>query len=124
MIKRDNVRVCVPRYMQIGKGSLNQLPEILKIVGSVNMIDTQSIENSEQGAAGACMVGLIALKDAKGYEELNKKWVNKYLKEVEKYDTKLSEVYKKAFKIYKKGYENMIDFWDLNHNFQINKNEN
>ena len=70
------------------------------------------------------MVGLIALKDDKGYEELNKKWVNKYLKEVEKYDTKLSEVYKKAFKIYKKGYENMIDFWDLNHNFQINKNEN
>ena len=35
MIKRDNVRVCVPRYMQIGKGSLNQLPEILKIIGSV-----------------------------------------------------------------------------------------
>ena len=35
MIKRDNVRVCVPRYMQIGKGSLSQLPEILKIVGSV-----------------------------------------------------------------------------------------
>ena len=35
MIKRDNVRVCVPRYMQIGKGSLNQLPEILDIIGSV-----------------------------------------------------------------------------------------
>ena len=35
MIKRDNIRVCVPRYMQIGKGSLNQLPEILKIIGSV-----------------------------------------------------------------------------------------
>ena len=35
MIKRDNVRVCVPRYMQIGKGSLNQLPEILNIIGSV-----------------------------------------------------------------------------------------
>ena len=35
MIKRDNVRVCVPRYMQIGKGSLSQLPEILKIIGSV-----------------------------------------------------------------------------------------
>ena len=30
MIKRDNVRICVPRYMQIGKGSLNQLPEIIK----------------------------------------------------------------------------------------------
>ena len=35
MIKRDNVRVCVPRYMQIGKGSLSQLPEILNIIGSV-----------------------------------------------------------------------------------------
>ena len=35
MIKRDNVRICVPRYMQIGKGSLNQLPEILNIIGSV-----------------------------------------------------------------------------------------
>ena len=35
MIKRDNVRVCVPRYLQIGKGSLSQLPEILKIIGSV-----------------------------------------------------------------------------------------
>ena len=35
MIKRDNVRVCVPRYMQIGKGSINQLPEILNIIGSV-----------------------------------------------------------------------------------------
>ena len=35
MIKRDNVRVCVPRYMQIGKGSLNQLPEILNIIGSI-----------------------------------------------------------------------------------------
>ena len=35
MIKRDNVRICVPRYMQIGKGSLSQLPEILNIIGSV-----------------------------------------------------------------------------------------
>ena len=34
MIGRDNVRVCVPRYMQIGKGSINQLPEILNIIGS------------------------------------------------------------------------------------------
>ena len=38
MIKRDNVRVCVPRYMQIGKGSLNQLPEILNIIGSIKSI--------------------------------------------------------------------------------------
>jgi len=34
-ILRDNVRICVPRYLQIGKGSLNQLPEIIKIIGSV-----------------------------------------------------------------------------------------
>ena len=38
MIKRDNVRVCVPRYMQIGKGSLNQLPEILSIIGSIKSL--------------------------------------------------------------------------------------
>ena len=38
MTKRDNVRVCVPRYMQIGKGSLNQLPEILNIIGSVKSL--------------------------------------------------------------------------------------
>jgi len=38
LIKRDNVRVCVPRYMQIGKGSLNQLPEILSIIGSVKSL--------------------------------------------------------------------------------------
>ena len=38
MIKRDNVRVCVPRYLQIGKGSLNQLPEIIKILGSINSL--------------------------------------------------------------------------------------
>ena len=38
MTKRDNVRVCVPRYLQIGKGSLNQLPEILNIIGSVKSL--------------------------------------------------------------------------------------
>jgi alcohol dehydrogenase class IV len=38
LIKRDNVRVCVPRYMQIGKGSLNQLPEIISIIGSVKSL--------------------------------------------------------------------------------------
>ena len=35
MIKRDNVRICVPRYMQIGKGSLNQLPEIIKTLDPI-----------------------------------------------------------------------------------------
>ena len=38
MNKRDNVRVCVPRYLQIGKGSLNELPEIIKILGSINSL--------------------------------------------------------------------------------------
>ena len=38
MIKRDNVRVCVPRYLQIGKGSLNELPEIIKILGSIKSL--------------------------------------------------------------------------------------
>ena len=35
LIKRENVRVCIPRYLQIGKGSLNELPEIIKILGSI-----------------------------------------------------------------------------------------
>ena len=38
MIKRDYVRVCVPRYLQIGKGSLNELPEIIKILGSIKSL--------------------------------------------------------------------------------------
>ena len=38
MVKRDNVRICVPRYMQIGKGSLNQLPEIIRIIGSIKSL--------------------------------------------------------------------------------------
>ena len=38
MVKRENVRVCVPRYLQIGKGSLNELPEIIKILGSIKSI--------------------------------------------------------------------------------------
>ena len=38
MIKRENVRVCVPRYLQIGKGSLNELPEIIKILGSIKSL--------------------------------------------------------------------------------------
>ena len=35
---RDNVRVCVPRYLQIGKGSIDQLPEIIKIIGSIKSL--------------------------------------------------------------------------------------
>jgi alcohol dehydrogenase class IV len=38
LIKRDNVRVCVPRYLQIGKGSLKELPEIIKILGSIKSL--------------------------------------------------------------------------------------
>ena len=48
MNKRDNVRVCVPRYMQIGKGSLNQLPEIIKILEPIKsfliVTDKQMVE--------------------------------------------------------------------------------
>ena len=48
MIKRDNVRICVPRYMQIGKGSLNQLPEIIKTLEPVKsfliVTDKQMVE--------------------------------------------------------------------------------
>ena len=48
MIKRENVRVCVPRYMQIGKGSLNQLPEIIKILEPIKsfliVTDKQMVE--------------------------------------------------------------------------------
>jgi len=38
LTKRDNVRVCVPRYLQIGKGSLTELPEIIKILGSIKSL--------------------------------------------------------------------------------------
>ena len=38
LIKRENVRVCIPRYLQIGKGSLYELPEIIKILGSIKSL--------------------------------------------------------------------------------------
>ena len=48
MIKRDNVRICVPRYMQIGKGSLNQLPEIIQTLEPIKsfliVTDKQMVE--------------------------------------------------------------------------------
>ena len=48
MLKRDNVRVCVPRYLQIGKGSLNELPEIVKILEPIKsfliVTDKQMVE--------------------------------------------------------------------------------
>ena len=48
MIERDNVRICVPRFMQIGKGSLNQLPEIIKTLDPIKsfliVTDKQMVE--------------------------------------------------------------------------------
>jgi len=38
LVKRENVRVCIPRYLQVGKGSLNELPEIIKILGSIKSL--------------------------------------------------------------------------------------
>ena len=38
VIKRENVRICVPRFLQIGKGSLKELPEIIKSIGSISSI--------------------------------------------------------------------------------------
>ena len=48
MIKRENVRICVPRFMQIGKGSLNQLPEIIRTLEPIKsfliVTDKQMVE--------------------------------------------------------------------------------
>ena len=38
LVKRENVRICVPRYLQIGKGSLNELPDIIKTIGSISSL--------------------------------------------------------------------------------------
>ena len=38
VIKRENVRICVPRFLQIGKGSLKELPEIIKSIGSISSL--------------------------------------------------------------------------------------
>jgi alcohol dehydrogenase class IV len=35
---RENVRICVPRFLQIGKGSLKELPEIIKTIGSISSL--------------------------------------------------------------------------------------
>ena len=48
MNKRDNVRICVPRFLQIGKGSLKELPGIIKTIGSISSLlivtDKQMVE--------------------------------------------------------------------------------
>ena len=64
---------CKDCYLEFGAelellrltGGASNSSLVRKIVGSVNQLDTQVIENSEQGAAGACMVGMIALNEAK-----------------------------------------------------------
>tara|TARA_Y100000768_G_C23988063_1_gene690225 strand:+ start:1894 stop:3453 length:1560 start_codon:yes stop_codon:yes gene_type:complete len=85
---------------------------VRKIVGSVTKNDTQVINNSEQGAAGACIVGLLALKHYTQYEDSNKNWIDPYLNEIENYDENLSDIYNNAFETYKKGYQNMDPFWN------------
>ena len=92
-----------------------------KIVGSITRNNTQVIDNSEQGAAGACMVALLALDQSQEYKDLNKNWVEPYLQEEETYDVELSQIYDKAFEVYKSGYEPMKDFWNKNHYLQENK---
>ncbi|MAV82394.1 MAG: hypothetical protein CMI90_02890 [Pelagibacteraceae bacterium] len=85
---------------------------VRKIVGAVTKNDVQVINNSEQGAAGACIVGLLALKHYKEYEDSNKDWINPYLSKIENYDEELSDIYNNAFETYKKGYQNMGPFWN------------
>ena len=105
-------------------GGASNSPLVREIVGSITKNNTQVIDNSEQGAAGACMVGLLSLKIANEYHELNKNWVDPYLQEEEIFDSKLSIIYEKAFEVYKSGYQSMNQFWDKNHQLQEGKNEN
>src|SRR6056300_917060 len=35
LMRRDNVRVCIPRFLQIGKGSLSELPNIISSIGNI-----------------------------------------------------------------------------------------
>ena len=70
------------------------------------------------------MVGLLALKIANEYHELNENWVEPYLQEEENFDLKLSIIYEKAFEVYKSGYQTMSQFWDKNHQLQKGKYEN
>ena len=102
-------------------GGASNSPTVRKIVGSITRNNTQVIDNSEQGAAGACMVALLALDQSQEYKDLNKNWVEPYLQEEETYDVELSQIYDKAFEVYKSGYESMKDFWNKNHYLQENK---
>ena len=102
-------------------GGASNSPTVRKIVGSITRNNTQVIDNSEQGAAGACMVALLALNQSQEYKDLNKNWVEPYLQEEETYDVELSQIYDKAFEVYKSGYESMKDFWNKNHYLQENK---
>ena len=35
LMRIDNVRVCIPRFLQIGKGSLSELPNIISSIGNI-----------------------------------------------------------------------------------------
>ena len=93
---------------------------VRKIVGAVTQNQTQVINNSEQGAAGACIAGLLALNHYKEYEDSSNEWVDPYLMEIENYNDDLSVIYDKAFKTYKKGYQNMNPFWDSHYDLKEN----
>jgi erythritol kinase len=93
---------------------------VRKIVGAVTQNKTQVINNSEQGAAGACIAGLLALNHYKEYEDSSNEWVDPYLMEIDNYNDDLSVIYDKAFKTYKKGYQNMNQFWDSHFDLKEN----
>ncbi len=102
-------------------GGASNSPIVRKIVGAITKNNTQVIDNSEQGAAGACMVAMLALKHSEKYDDLNDYWVKPYLQTEEQFDHELSHVYEKAFEVYKSGYQSMKQFWNQNHNLQEGK---
>jgi erythritol kinase len=102
-------------------GGASNSPIVRKIVGAITKNNTQVINNSEQGAAGACMVAMLALKHSEKYDDLNDNWVKPYLQTEEQFDHELSHVYEKAFEVYKSGYQSMKQFWNQNHNLQEGK---
>ena len=93
-------------------GGASNSPSIQKILGAITKNKTQVIDYSEQGAAGACMVGSVATGLEENFQSLNKIWVDPYLKEIRDYDENLSSIYQKSFQSYKEGYKNMEVFWE------------
>ncbi len=92
-------------------GGASNSPSIQQIVGAITQNKTQIINYSEQGAAGACMIGSISTGIEKDFQSLNKTWVDQYLKDIKDYDKDLSSIYQKSFNSYKEGYINMDEFW-------------